>query len=110
VRDLQAAAPAGAAANSVAGPKAVFTYRAAQATVLAPLVCLSAGALDEAIVSAYVNDLFTWCASPARLPRPLSSSMVHVSCPFIAGAEQHICGVYARVRQVLLAASTSLHL
>ncbi len=88
----------------------MFTYRAAQATVLAPLVCLSPVALDEAIVSAYVNDLFTWCASPARLTRPLSSSMVHVCCPCIAGAEQHICGVYVRVRQVLLAAGTSLQL
>jgi hypothetical protein len=89
VRDLQAAAPAGAAANSVAGPKAVFAYRAAQATVLAPLVCLSPGALDEAIVSAYVNDLFTWCASapckPGEAPMPAcSSNVLRVRCPLLS--------------------------
>ena len=45
-----------------AGAKAVIRYSAAQALVLAPIVCLQPGALDEAIVAAYVNGQFTRCA------------------------------------------------
>lgn len=60
---LQAAQSAGAAADKTLSAKAVFMYQATQATVLAPSVCLAPGVLDEAIVSAYVNGLFTWCGS-----------------------------------------------
>lgn len=50
-----------AAASGPLGAKAVFTYQATRGMVLAPSVCLVPGAMDEAIVSAYVNGLFTWC-------------------------------------------------
>ena len=65
MQSLQAAQSAGAAAEKTLGAKAVFSYQATQATVLAPSVCLAPGVLDEAIVSAYVNGLFTWCGAPA---------------------------------------------
>lgn len=49
------------------GAKAVIRYSATQAVVLAPLVCLQPGVLDEAIVAAYINGQFTRCVREFRV-------------------------------------------